>query len=167
MNMSQKSAGCLADILVQLINNMLTPGLLTNSYLLIVLMISSIWSSNFSKTLYFHEHCQYASFLTVPRKLTSFSCSISLLNHRPCTHTQTHTHTFQRQAESVTLCRCLVNELQREALGSQSGSQQWRRKVCQMGKMDFFAGIRLLLFSYVLLNGILITLQTKEGEYLF
>lgn len=33
--------------------------------------------------------------------------------------------------------------------------------------MDFFAGVRPLLFSYVLINGILITLQTKEGERLF
>lgn len=29
--------------------------------------------------------------------------------------------------------------------------------------MDFFAGFRPLLFSYVLINGILITLQAKEG----
>lgn len=33
-------------------------------------------------------------------------------------------------------------------------------------QMDFFCGFRPLLFTYVLINGILITLQTKEGERL-
>lgn len=32
--------------------------------------------------------------------------------------------------------------------------------------MDFLTGLRPLLFTYVLINGILITLQTKEGERL-
>ncbi|XP_034732432.1 ephrin type-A receptor 2 isoform X2 [Etheostoma cragini] len=52
----------------------------------------------------------------------------------------------------------------RAALTSQSPSQAQERsargrKVCQM---DIFTGVRPLLFSYVLINGIFITLQTKE-----
>lgn len=34
-------------------------------------------------------------------------------------------------------------------------------------QMDFFGGIKRYLFSYVLLSGIFITIQTKEGEWLF
>ncbi|XP_067447690.1 ephrin type-A receptor 2 isoform X2 [Thunnus thynnus] len=42
------------------------------------------------------------------------------------------------------------------------GAQREEREEGKVCQMDFFGGVRLLLFSYVLINGILITLQTKE-----
>lgn len=70
-----------------------------------------------------------------------------------------------------------MNELQRverSPLRAESqpspGAEREPEREREEGKvrqMDFFAGVRPLLFSYVLINGILITLQTKEGECVF
>lgn len=51
--------------------------------------------------------------------------------------------------------------------GQSHRERNWKerdRKGKKANPMDFFAGVRPLLFCYVLINGILITLQTKEGE---
>lgn len=45
-------------------------------------------------------------------------------------------------------------------VGEKSDKEKW-------SKMDFCCGFRTLLFTYVLINGIFITLQTKEGERIF
>ncbi|XP_053704767.1 ephrin type-A receptor 2 isoform X2 [Synchiropus splendidus] len=68
------------------------------------------------------------------------------------THTHTRTHTFQ-QAGS------LLNEPLQQRCTPESPRTHTRAQVCQM---DFFTGLRPLLFSYVLINGIFITLQSKE-----
>lgn len=47
--------------------------------------------------------------------------------------------------------------------GGRESERVRERERGKVGQMDFFAGFRPLLFSYVLINGILITLQTKEG----
>ena len=68
-----------------------------------------------------------------------------------------------------------MNEQQRVAQHLRSESQpspgaeregEKEREEGKVGQMEFFTGVRPLLFSYVLINGILITLQTKEGECL-
>lgn len=108
-----------------------------------------------------------SEFLTVPRQVAKVS------HPPPYTHTHTHTRsdTFQR-AESVFVNEpsCFSRGLKLLTLRGGSVTAGSHRRTENTEKsffpMDFLTGLRPLLFTYVLINGILITLQTKEGERL-
>lgn len=93
----------------------------------------------------------------------------------PRTHARTHAHIpasrrfcFANECARVPACVCVC--MQSGAPESVSRSLgAYKERACgerkQVEQMEFFTGVRpFSIFTYVLINGILVTLQSKEGE---